>query len=211
MRDTSLPHAGPSTTDRDAGDRQLLQRIRAGEESALDSLLDKYWTPLAAYAARVLGSWDAAEDAVQETFVRVWKRRAEWELQGSVRTLLFRITRNLALDEKKRHERRDSWSRPENHEPHRVDTPLELLERTELEDAFDRAVAALPERRREIFLHARLDGLSNGEIAEVMGIASQTVANQLSSAVAALRAALLPYPAKSSESSTPPAARVFRS
>lgn len=210
MRDTPALHAGPSHTGRESRDRELMERIHAGDELAIDSLLDRYWTPLVAYAARVLWSWDAAEDVAQETFVRIWKRREEWELEGSVRTLLFRITRNLALDEKKRRDRRAAWVNNENHDAHHVATPLELLERTELEGAYDRAVSALPERRREIFLHARLDGLSNREIADVMGIAPQTVANQLCAAIAALRVALEDHPGEHSRHSASPAGRAAR-
>jgi len=192
MRDTPATLVGSSHTDRAERDRRLMEGVRAGDEAALDALLGVYWSTLVAYGARVLGSWDAAEDAAQETFVRVWRRRAEWSNEGSVRALLFRIMRNLALDEKKRRDRRTAWTLGARHDESRAAAPDELLERSELEREFDRAVASLPERRREIFLHARVNGLSNREIAEVMGIATQTVANQLSAALAALRVMLGP-------------------
>src|SRR5690606_5569446 len=135
--DTPPTVADVSQFDREARDRQLMERVHAGDSDALDALLNSYWSPLVAYGARVLWSWDAAEDAAQETFVRLWQRRAEWGRDGSVRALLFRIMRNLALDEKKRRERREAWSFRNFRPGRRVATPEELLERSELEHEFD--------------------------------------------------------------------------
>ncbi len=212
MRDTPATLADLSQFDREARDRQLMERVHAGDSVALNALLKLYWSPLVAYGARVLSNWDAAEDAAQETFVRIWRRRAEWGCDGSVRALLFQIMRNLALDEKKRRERREAWSLRRFRPGQRVATPEELLERSELEHEFDRALQTLPERRREVFLHARINGLSNGEIAEVMGIAPQTVANQLSAALATLRDLLGPFShAGEPTSATPSRPRIARS
>jgi RNA polymerase sigma-70 factor (ECF subfamily) len=204
MRDTPPTLADLSEFDREARDSQLMARVHAGDSDALDALLKLYWSPLVAYGARVLWNWDAAEDAAQETFVRIWQRRAEWGSDGSARALLFRIMRNLALDEKKRRARREAWGLRRFRPGQRVATPQELLERSELEHEFDRAVQSLPERRREIFLHARVNGLSNSEIAEVMGIAPQTVANQLSAALATLREVLGPFSHAGEPSSATP-------
>jgi RNA polymerase sigma-70 factor (ECF subfamily) len=118
--------------------------------------------------------------------------------------------RNLALDEKKRRDRRAAWSMKWPRQEERVATPDELLERSELEREFDLAVAGLPERRREIFLHARMNGLSNREIADVMGITPQTVANQLSAALATLRVALSPDSLERTRPSEPQRAHIAR-
>jgi len=173
-------------------DRQLLQRIRGGDEVALDILMDRYWSSLHAYLSRILLRPDLAEDLVQEVFVRLWTRRETWELEGSVRGLLFQIGRRLALDEQKQSRRR--LIRLERRRPAAgVPTPAEELERTDLERALDRAVAALPERRRVTFLMARWEGLSHREIANLLGVSVQTVANQLTTALAELRVVLRPF------------------
>lgn len=183
----------PTGAEGPLDDRALLLRIRAGDSSALDGLVDRYWTPLVSYAARLLGSWDAAEDVAQGTFVRIWERRHDWESDGSVSALLYRITRNQGLDEIKRRERAAARSRARDQAARRVATPSEQLEVAELEAAFEATLAALAERRREVFILARAHGLSYREIAEVMGIAPQTVANHLSAALAELRQALEPF------------------
>lgn len=190
MKPEQSQRSSPGTA---SGDSDLLLRMRAGDSSALDSLIDRYWTPLVAYAARLLGGWDVAEDAAQEAFVRLWERRLTWGMDGSVSALLYRITRNIALDECKRSDRRKARMSTGPLNERRVPTPIEHLQRTELEAAFDSALAALPERRREAFILARSHDLSYREIADVMGIAPQTVANQVSSAMAELRDRLSPF------------------
>ena len=171
-------------------DSILLERVALGDATALNSLLDRHWPALVSYSARLLGNWDAAQDVTQETFVRIWERREQWRSNGSVRALLYQITRNLVLDAQKRQDRRTNWIRDRYRDERRIATPLQELQRSELEEAFREALQALPERRREVFVLARVDGLSYREIGEVMGVAPQTVANQLSAALSTLREAL---------------------
>ena len=64
---------------------------------------------------------------------------------------------------------------------------LELVEQAEERAAVERAIAALPPRRREIFILVRVHGLSYGEVAEILQISPQTVANQMSAALTTLR------------------------
>jgi RNA polymerase sigma-70 factor (ECF subfamily) len=164
--------------------------LHRGDPAVLDGLLDQYWTPLVTYAATLLRSWDAAEDVVQETFVRIWERRESWSTAGSVRALLFQIARNLALDETRRRDRHLTLLDGESPMARRITTPADELEGAELEAAYREALANLPERRREVFLLSRQHGLSYREIADTMDISPQTVANQLSAALAELRRSL---------------------
>lgn len=188
--DTVHPSAGEPSRPA-VQDDHLFERLVDGDAQAFDLLLQRYWAPLVTYAGRVVGGWDDAADVVQEAFIRLWERRDQWHPDGSVQALLYRIVRRVALDEKKRVEVR---RRPDVREavprPTRTPTPAEQVMARELEAAVDRAVAELSPRRREVFILARFQGLSNPEIAEVMGIATQTVANQLCSAVAELRSKL---------------------
>ena len=82
----------------DQSDVLLLARMRSGDAAALDLLLEQYWAPLVTYSGRLLNSHDMAEDVVQEAFIRLWEHRERWSLEGSVRALLYKITRNVATD-----------------------------------------------------------------------------------------------------------------
>jgi len=167
-------------------DAVLLARLAADDSSALDALLAKYWSPLTMFIARMTGSPEAAEDAVQETFCRLWERRRTWRVEGSVGGLLFRLARNIAISEH-RHlqaEERAASIAGETLPTHH-DAPE--LPDAELRAVLEDAIATLPPRRREVFLLRVVHELSYKEIAAVMGTSPQTVANQLSHALGELR------------------------
>jgi RNA polymerase sigma-70 factor (ECF subfamily) len=172
-----------------------MERIHVSDRSALDELLHKHWAPLVAYAERLLYNRDDAEDVVQETMLRVWRNRAHWTPTERLRSFLFRITRNLAINERRRGRVRERYRADTAHhapEP-RVETPLHLLEREELRAAVAHALEAVPPRRREVFVLAWYHGHTYREIAEIMDISPQTVANQMSAALEDLRRLLRPH------------------
>lgn len=166
--------------------------VRTGTASTLDELLKLHWHPLVSYASHLLDSADAAEDVVQETFLRLWERRTEWSHTDSV-SFLYRITRNLALNEQRRRKVRARWLLTGEPLRRPGPTPLESAQESELRGAVEHALHALPPRRREAFVLARFHGLSYRQIAKVMGTSPQTTANQISAALVDLRRALEPF------------------
>lgn len=171
-------------------DAELVARLRRSDTAALDLVLKRYWPPVVAYLVRLVGSRDAAEDLAQQTFCRLWDRRATWQDDGSLRGLLYRVARNLAISDQ-RHVDAEARSAASLADVARANpTPLQLLEDKQLRGELERAVAGLPERRREVFILRCVHDLSYKEIAEVMGTSTQTVANQLSHALASLRQTL---------------------
>ena len=178
----------PSELDQ-RSDATLLARLAADDTTALDALLARYWSPLVMFIARLAGSPEAAEDAVQETFCRLWERRRSWRVDGSVSGLLFRLARNIAISEHRHLQAEDRAAgvaieqAPRHHDA--PELPDEALRAT-----LERAIASLPPRRREVFLLRVVHDLSYKEIGAVMGTAPQTVANQLSHALAELRVKL---------------------
>lgn len=183
----STSHSSPG------GDQLLVAGLRRGDPAVLEGLVDRHHDELVRYAASVLSNWDAAADIVQETFIRLWERRETWTGEASLRGLLFRITRNLALDELRRTDRRSTLLAADPPPGPRLTSPTEAVRYSELESAYRAALRALPERRREVFILSRQHGLSYREIAESLSISPQTVANQLSAALATLRDALEPF------------------
>ena len=173
-------------------DVALLSRIRDGDTRALEILLERYWASVVRYVVTILGSRDAAEDVAQDTFVRLWERREAWELEGSVRALLFRMARNFSLDELRRRSARERTLRLAPTAPS-VRPPDSDLENSEFRALVVKAVDSLPPRRRDVFILVRHYGLSYRETAAVLDLSTQTVANHLSLAVAELRESLAPH------------------
>jgi len=158
-----------------------------------DELLPRYWRPLVAYATRLLGDAAAAEDVVQRAFVRMWERGHMVPSGEGVRPFLYRVVRNLASNEWRREQTHRSWVDGEAAAPAPAVMPALELEEDELATALAAAVERLPARRREIFVLSRYHALTNAQIAEVLGISPQTVANTLVSALRDLRAVLAPH------------------
>ncbi|HEY9449070.1 MAG TPA: sigma-70 family RNA polymerase sigma factor [Gemmatimonadaceae bacterium] len=181
---------GPGLPDKPA-------HSRAGEHvvpdaEALDRLLLQFWQPLVAYVSRLLNDTESAEDVVQRAFVRLWERGHPVPTGDDVRPFLYRVVRNLAMNELRRRQTERSWLEEESalHSP--TVLPSRDLEEDELAAALAAAVERLPARRREVFVLSRYHSLSNAQIAEVLSIAPQTVANQLVSALRELRVMLGP-------------------
>jgi RNA polymerase sigma-70 factor (ECF subfamily) len=172
-------------------DIALLACVLNGDESGLAALLERHWHSLVKYSFSILDDSDAAEDVAEEVFVRLWEHREKLGLEGSVLGLLFRMARNLSLDEHRHVEAHQRAAR-QAPEPMAVPTPAEYVEGAEFQSAVTAAVANLPERRREVFELVRQHGLSYRETADALGLAPQTVANHFTMALSDLREALGP-------------------
>lgn len=173
---------------------ECLVRLRRGSSEALEELLNAYRSSLVAYAYKLVdGRSDLAEDLVQEAFVRLWERRAAWKEGSAPAPILYTLVRNLALNERRNRNTRKLLLRLQPFPSRAGLTPEKELEGHELGDAINRAVDALPARRREVFRLAWFHGLSYQEVADVLSITPRTVANQMSSALKELRTVLRPH------------------
>lgn len=163
-----------------------LSRIRAGERAAFETLVSDTWDDLVDYLTWILASRDAAEDACQDAFLRLWEQRERWH-DGSARALLFRIGRNLAFDAKRRERIRRKWAERETTTPGGWRDAEEQAQISELEHRFREALAALTPARRKTVESVRLHGLTHVEAAEALGVSRQTIANRMTLALADLR------------------------
>jgi RNA polymerase sigma-70 factor (ECF subfamily) len=171
---------------------ELTRRLAAGDPSALSAIARWLWEPLAAYAYRLVDDRDAAMDIAQEACLRLWDRRGT-DAPHCLRPFLFRVARNLAFDQlKTARKRRSLLGRYRMLLSRSAPRPDTELERDHVATEVQRAIQALPERRREVFSLAWLQGLSYSEIAEILGISPKTVQNHMSAALAQLRVTLRP-------------------
>lgn len=197
---------GDHTPEHEGIDAPLAERLAAGDDAVLNEILQRYWKPIVRYVAAYVDSIDTAQDIAQESFARLWRQRGRWLPGRSIRPFLFRVAHNLACNERRSARVRSQWVASEMAcQVMASPSASQVYEAQSLDRALARAVAALPERRRHVFVLARFDGLSYREIAEVLGISAQTVANQMSAALADLRRELAPYLGDSARATKPSA------
>src|SRR5690606_25365394 len=171
-------------------ERLLLQRLAAGDHGAMTQIANWLWEPLAAYAYRIVEDRDLALDIAQEALIRLWEGRRK-TLPTALAPFLYRVARNLALDHLRTSNTRQRLLRGQaTLGGRRPATPEEEFEDARVSRRVHRAIQALPERRREVFVLAYLRGLTYAEIGEVMGMAPEAVQNQMAAARAQLRDAL---------------------
>ncbi|MFD9961068.1 RNA polymerase subunit sigma-70 [Amycolatopsis sp. NPDC058986] len=79
-------------------DSAVVAAAKAGDEAAFSSLVERHRRELRVHCYRMLGSYDEAEDQVQETFLRAWRKRETYQAKASFRAWLYRIATNACLD-----------------------------------------------------------------------------------------------------------------
>ena len=171
----------------DASERALQQRIRAGDESAFDTVFRTHYAHLVRMAESVVREHALAEEVAQEVMLELWRRRETLHVEQTFRAYLLRSTRNRALNHV-RHQRIvareaaiaaiDAPSAPSAED--------EVLG-TELEQAVRAAIDGLPKKCREVFLLSRDHGLKYAEIAVALEISVKTVEKRMGQALAELR------------------------
>lgn len=173
-------------------DERLVARAGEGDRAAAGALVLRHTDRIFAASYRMLGDRSAAEDATQETFLRLWKHAARWKPQGAkFETWLYRVAMNICLDRLRRRGR----ERPEEEAPERADVaPLadERIEQRQRRAVVEEALAALPERQRAAITLCHYQELSNIEAAAALEISVEALESLLARGRRALRERLSP-------------------
>ncbi|ODS84550.1 MAG: hypothetical protein ABS46_03315 [Cytophagaceae bacterium SCN 52-12] len=172
-------------------DRSLWNRLIEGNKSALGELFDCYATDLFAYGFRICNERELVKDIVQDVFVELWARHPRLSPDVKVKFYLYKCVRNALSGHR---ERSNTVS---------LDFPDELLlagsepsaeavlvdqENTSLEkQQLNRVISRLSEREREVITLKYYSGLKLKDIAALLELREQTVANTLQNALTKLR------------------------
>jgi RNA polymerase sigma-70 factor (ECF subfamily) len=167
-------------------DRRLMLRVKAGDREAFAALYARFAGPLFRYLLGLAGRRDAAEDALQETFLRIWRAAPEYEPAAALSTWLFTIARNAGLNVLARERVRIPHPGDRATGPDPGPRPGDRLEAEERADAVRRAVVRLPAGERDAVLLSLFAGLRYAEIARVLDIPEGTVKSRMASAVGKL-------------------------
>jgi len=148
-------------------DSACLRAIAAGDQSAFASIVERWQVRLINFFYRSVGNRSDAEDLAQETFLELYRAAGRYQHRGTFNAYIFTVARRRLIDGYRKKARR----------------PLDFIDPTdfvmqqqaeetnhtsEIEEAFHRALAALPDNQRNAILMLQQQGLSYEEIAEAL-------------------------------------------
>jgi RNA polymerase sigma-70 factor, ECF subfamily len=185
-------------------DDALLRRFTQGDADAFGVLLTRYERPIYNFILRFTRDPAAAQDLLQEVFLRVVHRSGDFQGNSKVSTWIYTIARNLCIDATRRnaHRRHPSLDAPSGradgaplvertagHEP----GPERLAETGHMRARIAEAVEALPDEQREVFLMRSVQHLAFAEIAHITQVSENTVKSRMRYALLRLQQALAEY------------------
>lgn len=173
--------------------KSVITALKAGEEKVFDVVYRHYFRRLCAFCSQYVSEQEEIEEIVQETMMWLWENRSTLMIDLTLKTLLFTIVKNKALNrishfEIKRKVHQEIVEKYENE----LDNPDFYLSE-ELFRLYENALKQLPKEYREAFEMNRNRHLTHKEIAEKLNVSPQTVNYRIGQALKLLRVALKDY------------------
>ena len=167
---------------------KILQELKKGNHSAFEEIFERYSKPLFQFSLSYLKSEEAAEDIVQEVFIKIWNNRKELKTDTSFQSYLFTIALNAVrkyfnqlsrLNELKHNILFDSSGRTPDFDD-RSDFQVML-------NRLEKLINQMPEKRREVFIKKKIEEKSLKEISEELNITTKTVEYHITEAMKFLK------------------------
>lgn len=162
--------------------------IENDDQKAFEALFHIYYSSLCNFSFRFLGDQNLAEEAVSETFVKLWVKRGEIAINKSFQAYLYTSVRNQSIDllrkygnNKRNFVQYDLDIQTQNY------SPEEEMQFQQLSENIEKGIEELPKQCKKIFLMSRDNQYSYQEIADKLGISLKTVKTQMYRAVKKLR------------------------
>jgi RNA polymerase sigma-70 factor (ECF subfamily) len=168
-------------------DEVLMRLVRDGDLAKLGLLFERHHTSLYDFFYRTTGDRGAAEDMVQDVFVRILKYRRTFRNQGRFVGWLFHIARNTRADHFRSRQREERLSGEEAETPSTAPAVHEVMEADEQRSILHKALMQLPDEKREVIVLARYQGMKHDQIAEVLDVDVGTARVRLHRAINELR------------------------
>ncbi len=168
--------------------------VKINDIGTYEELFRTHYSNLCSYAKKYVGDLDAAEEIVQDVFVKLWENRNTIEINSNFQSYIFRAVRNSCLNLIKHINIREEYK---NYNQQELEENRQNLEEeifaSELEIRIREAIDQLPVERRKVFVLSRYEGLKYREIAEKLKISDKTVENQMGKAIRFLKEKLTKY------------------
>jgi RNA polymerase sigma-70 factor (ECF subfamily) len=190
-----------SAADGGLSDAEMMLRVKAGDDSAFNYLVQKYRRPMISFMYRMAHNSAVAEDLAQEVFLRVYRSRTNYEPSAKFSTWLYRIATNLGVNYARdtRHERPENITNLDEPDAESGQTPdladkapnieEEILRRERLA-AIRKKVDALPERQKMAVLMHKYQQMDYKQISEILKLSESATKSLLFRAYETLRTQL---------------------
>ncbi len=180
---------------RSEADPELVRRVAQGDPDALDEIYGRYGRSVYGLVYRILGEASAAEDVVQEVFLKVWRQPVSYNAErGSLGSWLLGVGHNRAIDVLRRRRTHQEQPLPEAGEPEIVpDGFVDMADGAavrEASEAVHRALAHIPPEQRRVIEMAFFEGKTHVEIAEELAEPLGTAKTRIRLGMRKLRALL---------------------
>ncbi len=167
----------------------LIKRVAEGDTQSLEQLYNACAKGVYALAYSIVKSHAAAEDIMQDTFVRIWASASGFTSTGNGKAWIYRIARNLSLNAVTRN-RTDSLDAITEENGDRIAGNASTEDRAVAEHSIDTALSSLPDKEREVIVLHSMSGLTLNEIATLLGVPLGTVKWRHAQALKKLRTLL---------------------
>jgi RNA polymerase sigma-70 factor (ECF subfamily) len=183
-------------------ERALIHRLRAGEDAAYETLIDRYEQPVFNLLSRLLDDPAGAADAAQEVFLKVFRNVGSFRGDSSLKTWIYRIAVNESHNQRRwfgRHRKRevaidpaidvanDETGSRQDWVPDPGRSPLELAMDREQQALIERALSEINPNFRAVLVLREIEALNYDEIAEILGLSLGTVKSRILRGREALR------------------------
>ncbi len=173
----------------------ILIRLRNGDHQAFEQLYHQYKRSIAGHLLHMFRDEALTQDLVQDTFIKIWENRAQLDEHKSFKSFLFTIATNNAYNIFQKAGREDKVRLGLHLALQNAANQVEdYIFRKEHAELLRSLLALLPEKQREVFRLAKLEGYSYAEISEQLGISPNTINTHLKRASSFLRKRLLDHP-----------------
>jgi len=172
----------------------LIEGLGRSDKLIFDYIFNHYYSSLCAFSMQYIKDRNAVEDLVQDFFVSIWMEAPRLQIESSLRSYLFAGIKNRCLDFQKHRKVTEKYKTFFLFTAENKDNSFDhYFAESELRHAMEKSLSHLPPRCREIFELNRLNGLSNQEISDKLGISKRTVELQISNSLKILRKELVEF------------------
>lgn len=158
-----------------SSDKQLIRAIKGGDTNSFEKLFERYYDRYFSFACALLHDADAAEDVLQNVFLKLWIGRDRLDENRSIENYLLVSVRNEIFDYL-RLKYNQTVVRGET--PEKEDASADIEEEmfwSETSDRMDKIIKNMPPQRQRIFMMSRYENMASKDIADALGLSVRTV------------------------------------